>query len=419
MPPAPRPPLVKRLPPGAWTALPWAAATAVSILAWDAAGGYSIAIAPGVGLPGGSGHELHLPGGPDPLFLIPAAVLTLAGSAALRRIPLGALGLLLAGSVTGALGFRSAPIGFWPFLPVDVALYFIAAGRPRRTSVAALVLTLATMACYVAARLLTGDGLGTLLGVMQVVPGPPRDNFSMEFAVTLTGVVAWLIGTSSRQGREYARSLGAQAATAERLQISRELHDSVAHSIGIIAILAGAAGRVIETQPAAAREALGSIEMTSRDTLTGLQRMLTALRHAEPGADRDAVPLAPAPGLTDLGRLAAQAAGAGVRVDVTWRGERRPLPPEIDLSAFRIIQEAVTNVVRHSGTHACGVDVGFEADELSIEIVDSGRGLAHLGAGDGGFGLIGMRERVAMLSGQFSAGPRPEGGFRVAARLPA
>jgi signal transduction histidine kinase len=232
--------------------------------------------------------------------------------------------------------------------------------------------------------------------------------------------VTWLIGTASRQGREYAQSQGTHAATAERFRISRELHDNVAHSIGLIAVLAGAAGRVIDTQPKEAREALGSIEMTSRDTLTGLQRMLNALRNAEPGADRDAVPLASAHGLTDLDQLAAQAAGAGVRVDVTWRGERRQLPPEIDLSAFRIIQEAVTNVVRHSGTHACRVDVGFESDELAIEIVDNGHGPARVGrGGEGGFGLLGMRERVAMLSGQFSAGPRPEGGFRVAARLPA
>jgi signal transduction histidine kinase len=155
--------------------------------------------------------------------------------------------------------------------------------------------------------------------------------------------------------------------------------------------------------------------MTSRETLTGLQRMLSALRRAE----FETASPAPAEGLGDIDRLAARAADAGIRVEVTWRGDRRLLPPEIDQSAFRVIQEAVTNVIRHSGTHACRVAISFGHDELSLEVVDNGRGLAHTRPGSGGFGLLGMRERVALLSGQFAAGPRPEGGFRVAARLPA
>lgn len=103
-----------------------------------------------------------------------------------------------------------------------------------------------------------------------------------------------------------------------------------------------------------------------------------------------------------------------MRVDVRWRGERRPVPADIDLSAFRIIQEAVTNVVRHSGTRDCSVSVDYRDEELSIEVVDLGCG----GAGGAGYGIVGMRERVSLLHGEFSAGPRPEGGFRVAARLP-
>jgi signal transduction histidine kinase len=107
-----------------------------------------------------------------------------------------------------------------------------------------------------------------------------------------------------------------------------------------------------------------------------------------------------------------------MRVDVVCCGDRRTLPPEIDLSAFRVIQEALTNVVRHSGTHACRILVTYEDDGVSIEILDNGRGIADPYSGGGGFGLLGMRERVAMLDGHFSAGPRAEGGFRVAARLP-
>jgi signal transduction histidine kinase len=302
---------------------------------------------------------------------------------------------------------------------VDVALYFVAAYQSRRTAVAALGTAVAAVSGWVAVRL---TWVGFSFGGM--ILAPPSQYFSMEFVIFMTGVVFWLMGTASHRSREFAESVATQAATAERLRISRELHDSVAHSIGIIAVLAGAAGRVIQTQPTAAREALSSIETTSRDTLTGLQQMLRALRHAEDsGVDQDAASMEALPGMGDLERLVTQAARAGVRVEVSWRGQRRPLPPDIDRSAYRIIQEAVTNVVRHSGADACRIDIGFDQDGMVIEITDEGRG-GGAGAGgvtgpEGGFGLLGMRERVAMLSGQFSAGPLASGGFRVAARLPA
>ncbi|MFC6935973.1 sensor histidine kinase [Actinomadura yumaensis] len=195
----------------------------------------------------------------------------------------------------------------------------------------------------------------------------------------------------------------------------------VAHSIGIIAIQAGVGSRVIGTQPAEARNALSAIEETSRDTLSGLRRMLGALRRAEPvpgtsgASDGDAAPRDPAPGLADLDRLAAATRDAGVRVEVTRLGESRPLPSDIDLSAFRIVQEAVTNVVRHAGTDRCRVTIDQRDGELAVEIVDDGRG--H-GTTSIGYGLVGMRERVGLLHGDLTAGPRPEGGFRVAARLP-
>jgi signal transduction histidine kinase len=347
------------------------------------------------------------------------AAAALAGSAVLRRMPSVALGLLLAGSIAVACAFHAPPIGLLQLLPVDVALYFIAAHQPRRTTGTRLALAVVAVA-----------GWSTLLLVPrfthwfggQSLNTPSSQFFSMEFIVTITTVVFWLVGTSSHRSRAFAESLAAQAATAERLRISRELHDSVAHSIGIIAVLAGAAGRVMQTQPTEAREALSSIETTSRDALTGLQRMLRTLRDA----DQDAATLEAIPGMADLDRLVAQAAGAGVRVEVCWRGRRRPLPPDIDQSAYRIIQEAVTNVVRHSGAEACRVDIGFERDVVAIEIVDEGRrGIGNISAAgvmtgtEGGFGLVGMRERVAMLSGDFSAGPLAAGGFRVAARLPA
>ena len=243
--------------------------------------------------------------------------------------------------------------------------------------------------------------------------------------------VAWVIGGVYRKRREYLEALREQTAArvvmAERLRIARELHDSVAHSIGIITVLSGAAARVVDTKPEQTRQALTGIETTSRETLLELQRMLGALRRAEPDdATAQAAPLAPASSLADIPQLAERTADAGVQVHVIWRGERRPLPPEIELSAFRIIQESVTNVVRHSGAHTCRVAVGYEPEGVTIEVVDDGDdGLGrpghprHSAVGGSGFGLLGMRERVTLLSGQFSAGRRPEGGFRVTARLPA
>jgi signal transduction histidine kinase len=327
-----------------------------------------------------------------------AAVMALAGSVLLRRTPLPALALLLAGSVFMAMALNSTEIGFPEFLAVDVALCHIAATRPRRISIAAAVMALSVLVGYATTRLLLGFFIGT----------------STELVVALTAVIAWLVGNSMRQSRDHAQTLHTQAVTAERLRIARELHDMVAHSIGIIAIQAGAARLVIDTQPAGARDALSAIESASRETLSGLRRMLGALRQAEVAP----VATAPAPGLADVDRLAATTTAAGVHVDVQWRARRCPLPAEIDQSAFRIIQEAVTNVVRHAGTRQCRVSIEHRNEELSIEVVDSGRGGPGHGTAGAGYGIIGMRERVGLLRGDFSAGPRPEGGFRVAARLP-
>jgi signal transduction histidine kinase len=225
--------------------------------------------------------------------------------------------------------------------------------------------------------------------------------------------VAWLAGTSAGQRRRYAEALRAQAVTTERLRIARDVHDMVAHGLGVIAIQAGAAARVIDTEPASAREALGAIESTSREALAGLRRVLGALREPDPATNGMAV----VPVLADIDRLAETMARAGISTDVHWRGARRHLPPEVELSAFRIIQESVTNVLRHSGARHCEVCVDYEGDALSIEVLDDGRGCGPVGGT--GFGIPGMRERASLLHGTFSAGPRAEGGFRVAARLPA
>jgi signal transduction histidine kinase len=181
----------------------------------------------------------------------------------------------------------------------------------------------------------------------------------------------------------------------------------VAHSIGIIAFQSGAARRVIDTRPDDARTALTAIETTSRDTLKELRRLLGTLR--------DTQPVEATTGLSHVDNLAETASAAGVRVDLRWLGRRRSLPATLEQSAFRIVQESVTNVVRHAHTDHCQVLIDYHDDELRIEVLDEGTGATP---GEIGYGIPGMRERVALLDGHFSAGPRTEGGFRVTARLP-
>ncbi|WP_461035173.1 sensor histidine kinase [Streptomyces mayteni] len=385
-------PQLRGLSPGDWTVLAWGVGAALTFLMRIRLPGESQpSVFPGVLLYRYDGL----------LFLVVATLLTIAGARRLDRRPVRALALLLTGSVIATIPLSVGEIPMAQFLAVDVALYFVAAAGPRRTGHVALALSLATLVGFVTARLLSRWPAG----------------ISAELAVALTAVIAALLGGAARQAREHAEAARAQAATqavtAERLRIARELHDMVAHSIGVIALQAGAAGRVIDSQPALAKAALGEIETAGRETLSGLRRMLGALRRSEPGA----APLAPGLGLADVDRLAAATTAAGVRVDVRWLGDPGPLPPEIDVSAYRIIQEAVTNVVRHAGTAACRVTVDRRSEEeLAIEVLDGGEGPGDTAST--GWGLIGMRERIALLHGEFTAGPLAGGGFRVAARLP-
>ncbi|MFI8339073.1 sensor histidine kinase [Streptomyces sp. NPDC085639] len=330
--------------------------------------------------------------------LLVTAVVTTLGALLLFRAPLAAVAIALAGAVF-SLGMpeRATPVVL--FLLAEAAVGYTAATRSRRISVLAASLPVGVLAAYTVWRL----GRGYYF------------NLSVPAALASTVVIAWLIGNTIHQSRAHADTVRAQATqqavTAERLRIARELHDMVAHNIGIIAIQAGVGGLVMDTQPAETRNALDAIEATSRETLAGLRRMLGALRRSDP----DSAPLDPLPGLDAIGQLVGKTAAAGVRVDVRWRGERRDLPSDVDLAAFRIVQEAVTNVVRHSGTRDCSVTVDYRPDELVVDIVDLGSGGT---VAESGYGIAGMRERVGLLHGEFSAGPRPEGGFRVAARLP-
>jgi signal transduction histidine kinase len=395
----PRPPLLRGVLPGVCLVASWCAVTAYTISAL-------MLLGPRLGT-----WDMTA----MPWQLLATAGVVVLSAVLLRRWPLPALALLLAGAIAVAmvpepqaateyLEWALQPPAFFLIPPAGAAVGFIAATRPPPVSIGAAVLALGVLARYV------GGGMP---------PGfPDRSSFPV-LAAAVTIVIAWLIGESIRQNRLHAETLRtqaqAEAVTAERLRIARELHDMIAHSIGVIAIQAGAGSQVIDTQPAEARNALAAIEATSRQTLAGLARTLGAPRPAGPGPDLAPSPLDPAPGLAGIAQLAETAMGAGVRVDVRWRGQRRPLPPDIDQSAYRIIQEAVTNVIRHAGTSCCQVIIDQHDDQMAIEVTDDGRGGA---AGGIGYGITGMRERAGLLGGQLSAGPRPEGGFKVAARLP-
>ncbi|OKK22237.1 hypothetical protein AMK16_03440 [Streptomyces sp. CB00455] len=337
-----------------------------------------------------------------------AAVLLLGASllaGLLRHRPLTALAAALLGAtLVAAATHDHSPGRLLVFLASDLILGFIVATRPRRDAVTAG----AVVFCVE-------------LPAVPLLASGPYDMMSSGLISLLALLTSAMAGQLFKERREHAGKLRAQevseAVTAERLRIARELHDMVAHSVGVIAIQAGVGSRVIETQPAEARTALRAIEATSRETLSGLRRTLVALRRSEPGEGRVQPPPGPAPGLADLDGLVATTAAAGVRVDVRTEGRERRLPPDIDLSAYRIVQEALTNVVRHAATGHCRVTIGYGVGELTVEIADEGRG-TPAGPGDTGFGITGMRERVGLLHGRLSAGPRPGGGFLVEAVLP-
>jgi signal transduction histidine kinase len=199
----------------------------------------------------------------------------------------------------------------------------------------------------------------------------------------------------------------------ERLRIARELHDVVAHGMSIIAVQSGVGAHVLDSQPEEARKALAAIEVTSRQALTEMRRLLGVLRQAaEPSGS-----LTPTPGLGEVDTLAADVARTGTKVEVRIEGTRPELPLGLDLSAYRIVQEALTNVVRHAGPATARVRIRYATDAVDIEVVDDGRG-DRLRERSDGHGIVGMRERSVLYGGWLDAGPLPGGGFRVAAHLP-
>ncbi len=267
--------------------------------------------------------------------------------------------------------------------------------------------------------------LGAALGVAgfwtSILVAGEVDLASFLFSAGLVVATPWLAGRTNRARaeriaglRREARQRERAAVGEERARIARELHDVVAHSVGVMVVQAQGAQRMLDRDPERAREALAAIETTGRTALTEMRRSLGVLRH--PDVD-PAAPREPQPGLSGLAALVEQARRNGLAVELVTEGEPAPLPSGVDLSAYRIVQEALTNTLKHAGPVPARVAVRYRDELLELEISDDG-GPERAVADGAGQGLVGMRERVALYGGELHAAPRPEGGFVVRASLP-
>jgi signal transduction histidine kinase len=352
-----------------------------------------------------AGSESTLPVGVR-MLLGGISTLVLVGR---RRAPF--LVLAVSGTATLALLAGHGTVGLAVFAPL-IALYTVAATTERRLSVAA--------------------ALVSLVGVLIAVAAGSRGGSSWTkflFPVVVVGA-CWLIGDNLRVRRAYVAALEekaarvesdraaelSRAASEERARIARELHDVVVHHVSVIAVQAGAARLLSEQNGSnASSSAWAAVEKTARQALSELRQLLGVLRR-----DQERPALEPQPGLAQLDRLLQEVRQAGLPVQVKIEGDPVPLPPAADLSTYRIVQEALTNVLKHRGAAATTVWLHYRPDALNIEVINQSSSLEKstpLTEG-GGHGLIGMRERLTMLGGTLDAGPYRDGGFRVAARVP-
>lgn len=360
-----------------------------------------------------SAEEVRYFAEPDARQAVVVSVITLA--LAWRRLfPLVTLAVVLVGECM--LAAWVYPPSIPDVVAVMLAIYSVAAHRALAHSVLGGVAALVVF--------------NALLWSFPVDPG------LMTFLTNNTLVVGvWVLGRNLRMRRAYfaeledraarlerARGSDARAARIEeRSRIARELHDVVAHHVSVMTVQAGAARRIIDRDPGGAREAMSTIEEVGRTALSEMRRIVGVLR-----TDRDEQAargeLAPQPGLGDLGELLDHVRETGLSVQLWIEGEARTPSPGVDVAAFRLIQEALTNTLKHAGPQArAWVRLRYTGEDLTVEIEDDGRGTATIVADNGdkpGHGLVGMYERVALYGGELRIGPRVGGGFGVRARFP-
>jgi signal transduction histidine kinase len=339
------------------------------------------------------------------LAAVAAALVVFVALAFRRRfplVPLAAATAIAVGEIGLPDGSDNEAFGFIAIL----AIYTAAAHTEGTGMVAAAILT-ATF--WVALMITDGDSwnlggvlfFGLLLGSPFVAGRAIRYRRLREAALEETTVAL------ARERDERARAAVAE----ERTRIARELHDVVAHAVSVMVLQARGGRKLLDDEPDEARAAFDTIERTGRQALGEMRRLLGKLR-----AEDEELALAPQPSLSRLEALAAEVTRAGLPVELRIEGEPEELPPGVDLSAYRIVQEALTNALKHAGPARAVVAVRYGDGELDIEVADDGRGEPN---GDGtGHGLAGIRERVSILGGDFAAGGRQRGGYRVRARLP-
>lgn len=309
-------------------------------------------------------------------------------------------------------------------LAMFVIIYTVASGTTRWASRLALISGLLAPTIAV----LRWNARGTMTQ-------HPREQIFALVLLTFPFLLAWVLGDSVRTRRAYWAQLEEKAArlekeretqsqiavAAERARIARELHDVVAHNVSVMVVQADGAAYVLDSAPQQTKQALETISGTGRQALAEMRRLLGVLRTGEQPEGGEYVPQ---PGVEQLADLVEQVRGAGLPVDFRVEGEPRELPGSVQLTAYRIVQEALTNTRKHGGPNAAAtVRMSYKGSELELLVEDDGRGAQHElyadGGADGlGHGLIGMRERVGMVGGSLQAGPRQGGGFRIRAVLP-
>jgi signal transduction histidine kinase len=393
------------------------------------------------------------------------AVTTRLGLTALQRITVADLAVALSvaviqvGATAGIASHHHRQQSCWlgsscvPPRKLDVLAFVLLVLGPlalverRRRPVAVLALVFATTLAYVAIGYTSGPiflslviAFGTVvvagyrrLGWLSVLAGwvlfswlpPAVGHGGAPTVLEALALAAWLLVLlAAAEGLRLRRERAADAqrqreqeaqrsADEERLRIARELHDVLAHNISLINVQSGVALHLLDQQPDQARSALAAINEASADALREMRAVLGVLRRVDEPAPR-----APAAGIDRLDALVDRSAAAGLTVDVEVEGEPRALPASVDLAAYRIVQESLTNVARHADSRAATVRLVYRSDGLTVQVDDDGCGGVDAARSNGGNGIIGMRERATALGGELEAGPRPEGGYRVRARLP-
>jgi signal transduction histidine kinase len=304
---------------------------------------------------------------------------------------------------------RSDQPPFQDWVALLVVFYSLGAHAERRRAIVAGTLG--------GAAVVGGDLVDLLSGVTAPEDTVPAwfmlaAAYGLGFALRGQQIQSTLLANRAERLEQEREQRARRAVAEERARIARELHDIVAHTISVMVVQAQAGQRVLEGEQASAREALGSIETTGRQALVEMRRLLGILRNE----DRE-LALAPRPSLAHLDVLAERIREAGLPVDLQIEGEAKPLPLGVDLSAFRIVQEALTNALQHAGPASARVVIRYRPEEVELEITDDGGGTD--GGRGGGHGLVGMRERAALVGGNVEAGANGGRGYTVRARLPA